>query len=165
MLSKKIEKSLNVQIQAEFYSSYLYLAMAAYVQSVDLSGFAQWMRTQSQEEMVHAMRLLDYVNDRGGRVVLEAIEKPATDFKSAGSMFEAALKHEQKVTKTIHRLYKAAKDEGDYATEVEMQWFVTEQVEEEKTISGIVEKLKLVGDQPAILFMIDRDLNSRQPRE
>ena len=162
MLSKKIEKGINEQIQSEFYSSHFYLSMAAYCEEIDLSGFAHWMRVQSEEEREHAMKFFDYLNERGGRVFLEAIDKPPSSFKSPRDIFEQTLKHEQQVTKMIHRLYKTAKDENDYATEVELQWFIREQVEEEKGASDILEKLKMVQNAPGALLMIDRQLGSRE---
>ena len=162
MLSEKIEKVLNRQIQSELYSSYFYLAMVAYAQQIGLSGLSHWMHLQSTEETGHAMKLFEYVNDRGGRVVLEAIPQPPSKFKSPQDMFGQALQHEQEVTQGIHELYQMAKNEGDHATEVQMQWFIQEQVEEEKTFSEIAERLKMIGDQPASLFIIDRELRARQ---
>ncbi len=162
MPSKKIESALNQQIQSEFYSAYLYLSMSAYCQETHLDGFAHWLQAQSKEEIGHAMRLYNYLNDRGGRVILQAIDRPPENFKSPRRMFEQILKHEQEISKAVHRLYKLAQDEQDYATEVELQWFINEQVEEEKTAGDILQKLILVGDQPASLLMIDHHLNSRQ---
>ena len=162
MISKKIEKALNDQIQRELHSGYVYLSMSAYSQQINLKGFAQWMRLQSAEERGHALRLFDYLIDCGGTVALQSIEKPPQTFKSARQMFEVALESEQEITRQIHRIYKLAKDESDYATEVELQWFIREQVEEENTTEEILNRLKLVGNQPAGLYMIDRELGARQ---
>ncbi len=162
MPSKKMESALNQQIQSEFYSAYLYLSMSAYCQEINLEGFARWMQLQSREEVGHAMRIFNYLNSRGGRVVLQAIDRPPESFKSPRRMFEQALKHEQEISKAFHNLYKLAKDENDYATEVELQWFINEQVEEEKTAGDILQKLILVGDHPGSLLMIDHQLGSRE---
>ncbi|MEE8160819.1 MAG: ferritin [Acidobacteriota bacterium] len=161
MPSKKIEKAINDQIQNEFYASYLYLAMSAYCESINFPGFAHWMRQQNQEETEHAMKLFDYLHDRGGRVTLQEIKKPPANFRSALDMFQQALKHEQAVTKSIHALYGLAQRENDYPTAVELQWFVTEQVEEEKAAGDIVERLKMIGKDTTALYLMDRDLGSR----
>ncbi len=162
MPSKKIESALNQQIQSEFYSAYLYLSMSAYCQEIHLDGFAHWLQVQSKEEIDHAMRLYNYLNNRGGRVILQAIDRPPESFKSPRRMFEQILKHEQAISTAVHKLYKLAQNEKDYATEVELQWFIKEQVEEEKTTGDILQKLTLVGDQPATLLMMDHHLGSRQ---
>ncbi len=162
MPSKKIESALNQQIQSEFSSAYLYLSMSAYCQEIHLDGFAHWLQVQSKEEMGHAMRIYSYLNNRGGRVVLQAIDRPPESFKSPRRMFEQILKSEQEITQAVHKLYKLAQDEKDYATEVELQWFINEQVEEEKTAGDILQKLTVVGDQPATLLMMDHHLASRQ---
>ncbi len=161
MPSKKLEQAINQQIQREFYSSYLYLAMSAYCEEINLDGFAHWMRSQSEEERTHSMRLFNYLHSRGGSVVLQAIPQPPSKFRSPKKMFEEVLKSEQNVTREIHKLYEMAKKEGDHATEVELQWFIQEQVEEEKTANDILAKLAMVGDQPAALLMMDRSLGSR----
>ena len=162
MPSKKIASALNQQIQSEFYSAYLYLSMSAYCQEIHLEGFAQGLQVQSKEEIDHAMRLYNYLNNRGGRVILQAIDRPPESFKSPRRMFEQILKHEQAISKAVHKLYKLAQDERDYATEVELQWFINEQVEEEKSVGDILQKLTLIGDQPATLLMIDHHLGARQ---
>ncbi len=162
MPSKKMESALNQQIQSEFYSAYLYLSMSAYCQEINLEGFAGWLRQQSGEEIAHAMRLFNHLHDRGGKVVLQALDRPPESFKSPQRMFEQVLKHEEQISQAIHSLYKLAQDEKDYATEVELQLFIKEQVEEEKTAGDIVKRLAMVGDQPANLLMIDRELGSRQ---
>ena len=160
-LSIKMEEALNRQIQSEFYSSYIYLSMAGYCETQNLSGFATWMRAQSEEERTHAMRLFDYVQNRNGQIRLTEIAAPEAGFKSARAMIEAALKHEQSVTQNIHQLYRLAQEEKDYPTEVELQWFVQEQVEEEKNIEDIVAQLEMIGDHPAALVMLDHRLGNR----
>jgi ferritin len=162
MLSKAIQDAVNEQIKHEFASAYLYLSMSAYCESISLTGFAHWMRVQHQEEVAHAMKLFDFVNDRGGRVRLQAIEEPKGEFASPLAIFEEALEHEREVTSRIHRIYELAVRESDYATQVELQWFIAEQVEEEKMIGKIVEQLKLVGSQGTPLFMMDRQLAARE---
>lgn len=162
MLSKKLEDAINEQINKELYSAYLYLSMSSYCESESLAGFAGWMRAQAQEEINHAMRLFDYVAARGGRVVLKAIEMPTPVWKSPLEMFEQVLQHERKVTGMINRLYELALSENDYATQMELQWFITEQVEEEESAGAVVEQLRRVGDQPMGLLMMDRQLGERQ---
>lgn len=161
MLSKKMEKALNGQINAEMYSSYLYLAMSAYFESTGLGGFSRWMQAQAQEELTHAMKFYHFVNERGGRVMLEAIEAPTSKWKSPLAVFQATYAHEQKVTGLINGLADLAVKEKDHATNSFLQWFVTEQVEEEATAGDIVNKLKLVSDAPGGLFLIDRELGAR----
>src|SRR5687768_16066736 len=133
MLAQGVQDAINQQIKHEFFSAYVYLSMSAYFESTNLPGFATWMRSQAQEEVTHGMKLFDFINDRGGRVVLHPIDGPPTDFKSPLEVFEQALKHEQAVTAMIHKLYEVAFKANDFATQVELQWFITEQVEEEKT--------------------------------
>lgn len=162
MPSKKIESALNQQIQSEFYSAYLYLSMSAYCEEIHLDGFAHWLQVQSREEVGHAMRIYKHLTNRGGRVILQSIERPPQSFKSPRRMFEQILKHEQEISKGVHKLYKLAQDEKDYATEVELQWLINEQVEEEKTAGDILQKLTVVGDQPATLLMMDHHLGSRE---
>lgn len=162
MFSKKMQKALNDHLNAELYAAYLYLAMAAYFESTHLPGFANWMRMQSREEMGHAMRFYEYINERGGRVELQAIDKPPVNFKSPLAVFEQALKHERVVSKEIDKLFDMARKEKDYASEVFLQWFVTEQVEEEKSAEAVVEALKMIGDQRPALLMYDRELGQRQ---
>ncbi len=161
MLSPKMEAALNSQINAEYYSSYLYLSMAAYFDSVNLQGFANWMRIQNQEEMLHTMKLFDFVAERGGRVNLTAIEGPQTEWDSPLAAFEATLAHEQHVTSLVNKLVDLAVEESDHATNNFLQWFVGEQVEEEATADGIVQQLLLMKDAPGGLFMMDRELSQR----
>jgi ferritin len=161
MLNNDMEKALNAQVNAEMYSAYLYLSMSAFFQSKSLSGFAGWMRVQAQEEMVHAMKLYDFINERAGRVILEQIEAPPTDWDSPLATFEAVYEHEQKVTGLINELVELALEKHDHATNIFLQWFVSEQVEEEDSANDVVEKIKLVGDAKGGLFMLDRELGQR----
>jgi len=161
MIDKKMQEALNEQINAELYSAYLYLSMAAYFESVALSGFASWMRVQFQEEQLHAMKIYDYVNERGGRVTLKAIDKPPAEWDSPQAVFEATLKHEQKVTSLINDLVYLARDLKDNASEIFLQWFVSEQVEEEKSADEILQKLKLTAEAPGQMYMIDKELGQR----
>jgi ferritin len=161
MLSQKLQDAINEQIRDELYSSYLYLSMAAYSEDANLPGFAHWMRLQSQEEISHAMKFFDYVSERGGRVVLHAIDQPPTEFESPLGLFEMTLEHEQKVTGLIHKLYELALDEKDYPTQVMLQWFIEEQVEEEDSASRILETMKRIGNKGHALVMFDQALGQR----
>ena len=161
MLSKKMNDALNEQINAEFYSAYLYLSMEAYFESVDLPGFANWMRAQIQEESMHAMKLYDFVNERGGRVLLKTIEGPATEWASPLAVFEATYAHEQKVTGLINGLVDLAVEEKDHATNNFLQWFVNEQVEEEASADAVLQQLKMVKDSAEGMFMLDKELGQR----
>jgi ferritin len=165
MLGKAVEDAMNEQIKNEFFSAYQYLSMAAYCESENLPGFAQWMRMQSQEETEHAMKFYDFILDRNGRVVLQAIEAPVVEFGSPLEVFEQALEHEQKVTAMINELYGLAVRENDYASQTFLQWFVTEQVEEEKNAGDVVETLRMVGDKSEALFLLDRELGRRETDE
>ncbi|HUS90251.1 MAG TPA: ferritin [Phycisphaerae bacterium] len=161
MIAKKMQKAINEQINAELYSAYLYLSMEAYFQSENLQGFANWMRCQAQEEVVHAMKFFGFVHDRGGRVTLKAIDGPETSWDSPLAAFKAAYAHEQKVTSLINSLVKIAREEGDTASEVLLQWYVTEQVEEEASADQVIQKLKLMADAPGGLFLLDQQLGQR----
>lgn len=162
MLSQKVQDALNEHINREFYSSYLYLAMSAHCEAISLPGFAHWLRVQSQEEMDHALKLFDFINDREGRVVLQPISQPPVEFHSPLDVMRGTLEHERDVTAMTHRLYELAVKEEDYATQVRLQWFITEQVEEEKAASTIVEQLQMVGDRGDALLLLDRQLATRQ---
>jgi ferritin len=162
MLSQAMEKALNDQVNAEMYSAYLYLSMNAYFKSVNLDGFATWMYCQAQEEMIHAMKIYDFVNSRGGRVSLQAIDAPPASWDSPLAVFEATLNHEKKVTALINGLVDIAVEEKDHATNAFLQWFVTEQVEEEESADGVLQQLKLLGDAGGGLFMLDREMGGRQ---
>jgi ferritin len=160
-VSDAIQKAFNDQIQKEFASAYLYLSMSAYFESLSLEGFAQWMRIQAQEEAVHGMKLFDHLLERGGRVRLAAVEEPRFDFDSPLAAFEMAAAHEAVVTKSIHELFALAEGEHDYASQGILQWFSDEQVEEEATANTIVDRLKMIGDNPAALFIMDKELSGR----
>lgn len=161
MIGKTMEKALNGQINAEAYSSYLYLSMSAHFASGDLPGFANWMRVQAQEEDFHAMKLYDHVLERGGKVTLQPIEAPPTDWDSPLAVFETTLSHEQMVTGLINDLVYLARDEKDNASEIFLQWYVNEQVEEEDNASTILGQLKLIKGSPQALFLMDKDLGAR----
>ncbi len=161
MLSKKMEKALNEQVNAELYSAYLYLSMESYFRSTNMGGFANWMRVQTQEEVSHAMKIYDYVDERGGRALLAPIEGPQTEWDSPLAAFEAAYAHEQKVTALINDLVDLAIGEKDHATNNFLQWFVAEQVEEEASADEIVQRLKMMKDAPGGMFMLDRELGQR----
>lgn len=160
MLSKKMEKALNDQINAEFYSAFLYLSMAAHFDSTGMSGFANWMRVQFQEEQAHAMKLFGFVSERGGRVKLATIDAPKASWKTTQAVFEETYKHEQKVTGLINELVDLARAESDHATDNFLQWFVAEQVEEEASADEILQKVKMIGDGNG-LYMLDRELGQR----
>ncbi len=161
MLSEKVQEKLNDQLNAELYSSYLYLSMSAYFQSLNLSGFANWMRVQAQEELLHAVKFYDFVNERDGRVTLHAVEGPPSEWASPLAVFEHVYEHEQKVTGLINDLVNLAIGERDHATNIFLQWFVSEQVEEEASANEVVQRLKLLGDDKSGLFMLDRELAQR----
>lgn len=163
MLSAKMAKALNDQVIAEFYSSYFYLSMNSYFESVSLAGFSHWMRQQAQEEMLHGMKIYDYLHERGGKANLSAIEQPPASWDSAMEVFEDVLAHEQKVTALINDLMNLAIDERDHATTAFLQWFVSEQVEEEAHVGAVVDKLKMVGDDMAGIFALDQELAKRLP--
>ncbi|MCC7558285.1 MAG: ferritin [Methanobacteriaceae archaeon] len=161
MLEEKIQNALNSQLNAELYSAYLYMAMNAYFESIDLGGFANWMRIQAQEEVSHGMKFHDYIIQRGGRVILDEIEKPQTEWESPLEVFEHVYAHEQKVTGLINDLVNLAIEEKDHATNNFLQWFVAEQVEEEESSSGVLQKVKLAVGDSGSLFMLDNELGQR----
>ena len=161
MISEKIQKALNKQINEEFYSSYFYLSMSAYFESNDLQGFAQWFRLQADEEHAHAMKMFDYMYQIGGDVNLMKIEGPKTDWDSFLEVFQDTFEHEKKVTKNINSLLDLAYAEKDHATVNFLQWFVNEQVEEEATSQQNVKKMEMIGDSKAGLFMVDKELGGR----
>lgn len=163
MLTKKIETALNKQLNNEFYSGYLYLSMTAYFDRTNLDGFSHWMRLQAQEELMHAMKLYDHILEREGNVQLTAVKAPVTEWKTPLSAVQEALKAERVNTKQINDLVDAAFTTNDHATRVFMQWFITEQVEEEASASKLVERVKLAGGDKGALFIIDSELGARQP--
>ena len=161
MISEKLEKAFNVQINKEFYSEYLYLSMQAYFERLNLKGFVNWMSVQVQEERAHAMGMFDYLNQRGGSVILEAIEKPEVDWKSPLDVFENLLKHEEYVTASINELMDAAEDVKDRAAMSFLNWYLKEQVEEEDNAGQVLATLKLIGDDKKALLMLDKELAAR----
>jgi ferritin len=161
MISDAMEKALNDQINAEYHSSYIYLAMAAYFEGINMRGFANWMTVQAREEMVHVMKFYRYVFERGSRVVLKAIPAPPKEWKSILDAFKAAYAHEQMISGRINKLMELAVKEKDFATQALLQWFVTEQVEEESSAFEWVTKLEMVGDSKHGLYMMDREAGAR----
>jgi len=160
-ISKTMEKAINGQINAELYSSYLYLSMAADLNNKALSGFSNWMKIQAQEELYHAMKFYDFVLERGGSVTLDTIEAPQTEWKTPLAVFQAAYKHEQLVTGLINNLVDIAIAEKDHAANIFLQWFVSEQVEEEANVGSVLQHLKMVDGHGQGLFMMDRELGTR----
>ena len=161
VIKQSVQDAINEQIKEEFYSAFIYLSMSAYFEQINLSGLAHWMRVQYQEEEEHALRLFQYLNERGGKVQLKAIPEPPTTFKSPLDVMEQALNHERHVTSLINDLYEKAAGENDYATQAALQWFITEQVEEENNAGTIVEQLRMIGDNRAALFLMDMELGKR----
>jgi ferritin len=161
MLSKKIEEALNDQFNFEMFSANIYLSMATYFDSINLTGLAGWMKVQYQEEMVHTMKFYDFINDRSGRVLMKALDAPPTMWSAPLAAFENALAHEQLVTGRINNMVTLAMAEKDHATVNFLQWFVAEQVEEESSVEAVIQKLKLMADAPGGLFMLDRELGQR----
>jgi len=161
MISKPMQDAINEQIKNEIYSAYLYLSMSAHFEAINLPGFATWMRVQYGEEMAHALKLYDHMNERGGRVKLLAIPEPPSEWKTSLEVFNQVLEHEQHVTALIHKLYETALAENDYAAQVMLHWFISEQVEEEKNATEIVEQLKLIDARGTAVLMLDHRLGKR----
>lgn len=161
-MNDTVQAALNEQIKHELQSAYLYLAAVSYFESINLSGAAHWMSLQSREEVGHAMKLFTFIHDRGGRVILQALDQPPSDFSSPLDTFTRALDHERQVTARIHRLYALATQEHDYPAQILLQWFISEQVEEEKSATRIVEDLKMIGDNSSALLLLDRELGARR---
>jgi len=161
MFSDKVQEAMNEQIKNELYSAYIYLSMAAHFEAANLPGFAQWMRMQSNEEVEHAMKFFDFINERDGRVELRAIDQPPVEWGSPLEIFETALGHEQKVTRMINNIYEIAMEEKDYPSQIMLQWFIEEQVEEEKSAGEIVETLKMFGEKDTVILLLDRQLGER----
>ncbi len=161
MLNQPVQDAINNQIRDEFYASHLYLSMSAYFEAEGLSGFASWMRKQSEEEREHALKFFDYVHDRGGRVVLQPVGEVASKFESPLDAFKKAYEHECKVTASIKNIYEVAGNEKDYATQVMLHWFLEEQVEEEKNATDVIDMLERVGSSGQGLLMADRQLGAR----
>jgi ferritin len=156
-----MQEAMNRQLNAELYSSYLYLSMAAYFESVNLKGFSNWMKCQAQEELVHAMKFFSFLQERGGRAVMQAIPSPPGEWESPLKAFEDAYSHECKVSSMINELVDLALGERDHASNAFLQWFVNEQVEEEASTDAVVQALKLAGERSGGLFMLDRELSGR----
>lgn len=161
MLSNKMLKALNAHLNEELYSSYLYLSMAAYFEAKNLKGFANWMKIQSAEENMHGMKFFNYILQKGGKVTLAQINAPKVEWKNIPEVFADTLKHEQKITGLINKLVEAAIAEKDYATHTFLQWFVTEQVEEEANVEEIIQKIEMIGDNKSGLYLLDNELGSR----
>jgi ferritin len=161
MINKKLEDQINYQINRELYSEYLYLSMAAYLEDKGLAGMANFMVVQAQEEHFHAMKFFNYLNERGGRVVLDAIEQPPIKFNSPQAVFEESLAHEKIVTGLINKLMDMAIEVNDHASRSFLNWYVDEQVEEEDSFQKIIDQLKLIGGQGHGLLMLDKELSAR----
>ena len=161
MISKTMQDAINEQINKEFFSSYLYLSMAAYFANKNLAGFSNWMRVQADEEREHAMKLYEHLEDRGGRVELKALAAPKTDWASNLEAFQEAAEHEAMITASIHALYEVALQEKDYAAQVLLQWFITEQVEEERNAAEIIADLQLIEERGTAVLMLDKQLSKR----
>ncbi|HML35727.1 ferritin [Sporomusa sphaeroides] len=162
MISAKLQKAINNQVQAEMYSANLYLSMSGYCMSQNLKGFSNWLRVQYQEETEHALKLLDYLLERGGEVELQAIEAPPTEFGKPVEVFEKVLAHEEHVTSLINKLYEVAVEEKDVAAQIFLQWFVTEQVEEEASAGDILAQLRMIGDKTGGIFFLNKELAARK---
>ncbi len=161
MISKKMEAALNKQLNRELFSSYLYLSMATYFENNNFVGMAQWMKLQAEEEHIHSMKFFDFIQKVGGRVILEQIDKPQSEWDSAQNAFEDALGHEEFITKNINELTDLAIAERDHSTKTFLQWYIDEQVEEEATANEIVQKFKLIGESKSGIYMLDRELGTR----
>lgn len=161
MISPKMLKALNTHLNEEFYSSYFYLSMAAYFEAKNLKGFANWFRIQSTEEQMHGMKFFDFILQKGGKVSLAQINTPKLEWKSISEVFADTLKHEQKISGLINKLVETALIEKDYATHTFLQWFVTEQVEEEANVEEIIQKIEMIGDNKSGLYMLDNELGAR----
>ncbi len=161
MIGEKMQSAINKQINAELYSSYLYLSMSAYFSTENLAGFANWMRIQAQEELMHAMKFFDFINERGGKVTVEKIDQPAVKWESAKAVFQNVLDHEIHVTQLINNLVNLAIEEKDHASNIFLQWFITEQIEEEASAEEVLNKLKMIGTDVTALYMLDKELAAR----
>ncbi|NTU55755.1 MAG: ferritin [Anaerolineales bacterium] len=162
MIGKTMQDAMNDQINKELFSSYLYLSMAAWFEDRNLPGFANWMRVQADEEREHAMKIYDFILERGGKVALKAIDAPKTDWNSTLEVAEEVAAHEGKVTASIHALYELALKEKDYPAQVMLQWFISEQVEEEKNAAEIVASLKMIEAHETAVLQLDHRLSKRK---
>ena len=163
MMKKKIQDAFNDHLNAESFSAHLYMSMSAHLQSVNLKGMASWMRLQADEETMHEMKFFDFILARGGKVVLDKINAPPVEWDSPLAIFEAAYGHEQMITEKINKLVDLSLAQRDHASNAFLQWFVTEQVEEEESVLEVVDQLTLIGDDRGALFMVDRELGQRAP--
>jgi len=161
MLDQEIQDALNAQINAEIYSAYLYLSMSAYFEHQGLKGFANWMRIQWREELFHATKMIDYIQDRGGRVLLKPVDGPPTEWESPLAVFNQTAEHEYNVTSRINDLVDLAVQESDHATRSFLMWYVDEQVEEESSVDAVIQKLKIAGEAGPGLFLLDNELAQR----
>jgi ferritin len=161
MLAKKVEAAMNDQLQKELQSAYVYLAMSAYAEEQSLPGIANWLRAQWTEELAHAMKFYNFIVDRGSRVQFKALDAPPVEYRSALDVFETALEHERSVTRSINELYELVAKEKDFASQAWLDWFATEQVEEEKMVGQVVDDLKRIGDRGDGLYLLDRELGNR----
>jgi ferritin len=164
-LRAKIEDALNSQINQEMAAAYSYLAASAWFDENNLDGFAKWMELQRQEELEHASKLMDYLHDRGGKLILSAVEKPKAEFQSIMEVFQSALRSEENNTSSIHALYKLASDEDDYPTKSFLKWFIDEQVEEERTVNDAIGMLEHAGDDRSALLVLNQQMGQRVPEE
>lgn len=162
MLSQSLQDALNEQVKNEFYSAHMYLAMSSWFDDKAMPGFAGWMRVQYTEELAHGLKIFDFINDRDGRARVSGIDTPPAEWKSAVDIFENSYAHEQKVTAMINNLYALAVKENDYPTIVLLQWFISEQVEEEKNAKLVVDQLRMAGDSSTALLLLDRELGARK---
>lgn len=162
MISVKMAAALNDQIKHEQYSSHLYLAMAAWSESKNLKGFGHWLRIQADEERGHATKIMDYLLDVGAAVTLQAIEQPSSDFKSVLKLFSEVVNHEKKISDLINKLYAQAVEEKDYRSQIFLQWFVSEQIEEEVNVGEISQKLNEIGEKSSGIYWIDKELKKRE---
>ena len=162
MFSEKLEKELNAQINKEFNAQYVYLSMAAYAESIGLDGIAHWFRAQSEEEYTHAMKIYEFINEKGGRIILDTIKKPKSDFKSVKQLFEVTLEHEKFVTDSINKLVDLAIKEKEHSVVSFLNWFVDEQVEEEANVSKILDRFLYIGEKGIGLIYLDRELANRK---
>ncbi len=165
MMSDKLHKAMNEQINAEMHSAYLYLSMASWFEDESLPGMAIWMKAQAHEEMEHAMKFYEFINDRRQKVDLLPIEGPKNSWNSPEEVFKESLEHEQYITSRINKLMDMAREEKDYAAEAFLQWFITEQVEEEAAADAILSRIQLMGDSKHAMFMLDRELGKRSSSE
>ncbi len=161
MLNQKMEAAFNEQINREMFSAYLYMSMSAYADRQGLKGISKWFMVQYHEEMVHAMKMFEYIADQGGTILLNALAKPDSEFGSALNLFEKALEHEKFITKSIYDLAELAMSEKDYASKTFIDWYITEQIEEEKNNTEIIQILKMIGDNTGALYLYDKELGAR----